>query len=249
MHHRPHRRPDGLVGLVDIELHPIELLQEIVRELDVGLVDLVDQQHRPLVGVEGFPELAAADVVADVLDPLVAQLAVAQAGDGVVFVEALLGLGGRLDVPGDQRGVERLGDFIGQHGLAGARLALDQQRTFQRDGGVDRDLQVIGRHIVVACLRSAAGSFKFLRRAHGCASNNCSIRRTLRGGPAVASAIEDALQSAPGLIETGSEAGMSPRSRGRGSLPHGGRADRGRARGDRPWALATAICAGVASVA
>ena len=29
-----------------LELHPIELLQEVVGELDVGLVDLVDQEHR-----------------------------------------------------------------------------------------------------------------------------------------------------------------------------------------------------------
>ncbi len=32
--------------LVDVELHPIELEQQVVGELDVGLVDLVDQQHR-----------------------------------------------------------------------------------------------------------------------------------------------------------------------------------------------------------
>ena len=98
-HHRADARLDGLVGLVDVELHPIELVQQVVGEFDVGLVDLVDQQHRPLGGVEGLPQLAALDVVVDVLDPLVAQLAVAQAGDRVVFVEALLGLGGRLDVP------------------------------------------------------------------------------------------------------------------------------------------------------
>jgi hypothetical protein len=39
---------DRLAGLVDMELHPVELLQEVVRELDVGLVDLVDQQDRAL---------------------------------------------------------------------------------------------------------------------------------------------------------------------------------------------------------
>ena len=42
---RPALRLDRLAGLVDEEFHPIELLQEIVRKLDVGLVDLVDQQH------------------------------------------------------------------------------------------------------------------------------------------------------------------------------------------------------------
>ena len=41
------RALDRLAGLVDVELHAIELQQQVVRELDVGLVDLVDQQHRP----------------------------------------------------------------------------------------------------------------------------------------------------------------------------------------------------------
>ena len=40
---------DGLVRLVDVELHAVELLQQVVGELDVGLVDLVDQQHGALV--------------------------------------------------------------------------------------------------------------------------------------------------------------------------------------------------------
>jgi hypothetical protein len=32
-----------------MELHPVEFLQQVVRKLDVGLVDLVDQQDGPLV--------------------------------------------------------------------------------------------------------------------------------------------------------------------------------------------------------
>ena len=44
---RPLPRPHGLAGLVDVELHAVELEQQVVRKLDVGLVDLVDQQHRP----------------------------------------------------------------------------------------------------------------------------------------------------------------------------------------------------------
>jgi hypothetical protein len=44
---------------------------------------------------------------------------------------------------------ERLGDLARQFGLAGAGLALDQQRAFQRDGGVDRDRQIVGRDIGV----------------------------------------------------------------------------------------------------
>ena len=37
-------------GLVDMELHAVELVQQVVGKLDVGLVDLVDQQHRALCG-------------------------------------------------------------------------------------------------------------------------------------------------------------------------------------------------------
>src|SRR3546814_7058701 len=38
-------RGHRLVGLIDMEGHAIEFLEQIVREFDVGLVDLVDQQR------------------------------------------------------------------------------------------------------------------------------------------------------------------------------------------------------------
>ena len=146
---RPMFGLDGLMRLVDVELHAIEFLQQIVGELDVGLVDLVDEQHGALIHRERLPQLALADVVADVGDPRVAELAVAQPADGIVFVEALQRLGGGFDVPLDQRRADRLGDFDGEHGLARARLALYQQRPLQRDGRVDGDLQVVCRHVVL----------------------------------------------------------------------------------------------------
>lgn len=137
-------RLDGFVGLVDVELHLVEFLQQVVGELDVGLVDLVDQQDHPLLGLEGLPELALLDVVAHVVDLVHAQLRVAQTAHRVVLVEALVGLGGGLDVPGDQPGAEGFGQLLGEHGLAGARFALHQQRPLQGDGGVDRELEVVG---------------------------------------------------------------------------------------------------------
>ncbi|MCY1541009.1 hypothetical protein D9M68_766810 [compost metagenome] len=72
------------------------------------------------------------------------QLGIPQAAHRVVFVQALMRLGGGLDVPGDQPGAEGLGQLLGQHGLAGTRLALDQQRALQGDGGIHRELEVIG---------------------------------------------------------------------------------------------------------
>ena len=145
---RPVPGADRLAGLVDEEFHPVEFLQQVVRELDVGLVDLVDQQHQPAVGGERPPERAGADVVADVVHARVAELAVAQPADRVVFVEALGGLGRRLDVPFDQRQAERGGDLAGELGLAGAGLALDEERPLQRDRGVDRHRQVGRRDVV-----------------------------------------------------------------------------------------------------
>ena len=67
---------DGLTGLVDKEFHAIQLHQQIVGEFNIGLIDLVDQQNNLLLRREGFPELAALDVLADVLDFTVTQLRV-----------------------------------------------------------------------------------------------------------------------------------------------------------------------------
>jgi hypothetical protein len=95
------------------------------REVEnVGLVDLVDQDHRRRFTFKRLPEDALDDVTADVGDLRLAKLRVTQARDGIVFVETLLRLGRRLDMPLEQRQSERGGDFLGQHGLPGPRLTL-----------------------------------------------------------------------------------------------------------------------------
>jgi hypothetical protein len=98
---------------------------------------------------ERLPQFTAADVIGDVVDAAIAQLPVAQAGDGVIFIQALLRLGRRFDVPFDQFGARRLGDLIGKHGLARTGFALDQQRAAQGDGGVHRNLQIVGGDIAL----------------------------------------------------------------------------------------------------
>ena len=141
-------RPDGLAGFVDEEFHAIQLLQQVVGELDVGLVDLVDQEHRALRCGEGFPQLAAADVVGDVMHALVAELRVAEPRHRVIFIEALLGFRRRLDVPLDDGGADGGCDLTRQHGLAGAGLALHEERAFEHDGGIDGRLEVIGCDVI-----------------------------------------------------------------------------------------------------
>jgi hypothetical protein len=147
-HERALFRADQLVGFVYVELHAVEFAQQVVREFDVGLVDFVDQQHGLLVRLERLPQHAFDDVIADVLHALVAELRIAQARHRVVLVQALLGLGGRLDVPLQQWHAERGGDFFGEHGFAGTGFALDQQRALQRHRGVDRELEVVGGDVL-----------------------------------------------------------------------------------------------------
>ncbi len=144
----------GLLRLVDVELHPVELAQEVVGELDVGLVDLVDQHHRRRRRLERLPQHAALDVVGDVADMLVAQLRIAQPRHRVVFVESLLGLGRRLDVPLQQRPRQRTRDLLGEHRLAGAGLALDEQRPLERDRRVDGEHQVGGGDVGVGAFEA-----------------------------------------------------------------------------------------------
>src|SRR5262249_58330903 len=99
---------------------------------------------------------AADDVVGDVVDAQIAELAVAQPRHGVVLVEALLRLGGRLDMPLDEWHLQRGGDLEGQHGLAGAGLALDEQRALQGDGSVDSDLEIARGDIARGAAESLA---------------------------------------------------------------------------------------------
>jgi hypothetical protein len=88
------------------------------------------------------------------VDAFLAQLAVAQAGDGIVFIKALMCLGGAFDMPFDQRGVQGLGNLVGQHGLASAGFTLHQQGPAQQHCGIDRDLQVFGGDVAFGTLET-----------------------------------------------------------------------------------------------
>mmetsp|Transcript_119892 Transcript_119892/g.333502 ORF Transcript_119892/g.333502 Transcript_119892/m.333502 type:complete len:344 (+) Transcript_119892:5035-6066(+) len=61
---RPVLGLDQLARLVHVELHPVDFAQQVVRELDVGLVDLVDQQHAGPVAGDGLQQGAFEQVVA-----------------------------------------------------------------------------------------------------------------------------------------------------------------------------------------
>ncbi|MPN55759.1 hypothetical protein SDC9_203443 [bioreactor metagenome] len=71
-------------------------------------------------------------------------------------------LGRRFDVPLEQRHVQCPCNFFGEQRLAGARLTLDEQRTLQGNGGIDRQGQVARGDIAIGtfefhCLSSVLG--------------------------------------------------------------------------------------------
>ena len=140
---------DGLAGLGDVELHAVQLPEEVVGELQVGLVDLVDEQDHLLLAGEGLAQLAQLHVLLDIVHALAAELAVIQALHHVVDVEAVLGLGGGLDVPDGQGLAHGGGDGLGQHGLAGAGLALDEQGLLERDGDIGGLEQLLAGDVVL----------------------------------------------------------------------------------------------------
>ena len=80
-------------------------------------------------------------------DVAVAEAAVVQARHGVVDVEAVLRLAGRLHVPADELEPERLGQVLGEQRLAGARLAAHQQRPLERERHVHGLAQLVGRDV------------------------------------------------------------------------------------------------------
>src|SRR5216117_303884 len=127
--------------------------------------DLVDEEHDRRLRSERLPQHSADDVVADLVHPGVAELGIAQAAHGVVFVQALLRLGRGLDVPFEEREPDRLCNLHGEHSLARPRLAFYQQGAFERDRRVDREREVVGGNVSFRAFeshRSILGS--------GCAS-------------------------------------------------------------------------------
>ena len=66
-------------------------------------------------------------------------------------------------MPLDERGPERTRNFLGEHRLAGAGFALDQQRPLERDRGVDREHQIRCGDVSFGAFATAVGHRGFWR--------------------------------------------------------------------------------------
>ena len=143
---------DGVACFVDEKLHLIEFLKQIVWKLNVGLVDLINQQDDFFASFKGFPKFAFLNVVGHVMDFVLAQLAVAQAADRVIFIQPLLGAGCGFDVPFDQSHTKAARNLLGQLGFASAGFAFDQKGAFQCDGRIYGNCQVVGCDVGICAL-------------------------------------------------------------------------------------------------
>ena len=144
-HHHGTLAGDHLVArLGDDEPHPVQLVQEVVGELQIGLVDLVDEEHDPVARGERLPERPVLDVPPDVLDVAVAESRVVQALDGVVDVQPVLRPRGGLHGPVDQAEAQGRRDGLGE-----------LRRPLQRQGAVDRRLERRGGEVLVRATEPA----------------------------------------------------------------------------------------------
>ena len=92
-HQRAGFCPHLLLRLIDKKFHPIQFQQQIVRKLDVGFINFINQQDHLFVSFKGLPHFTANDVVANVMNFIIAKLTIPQSRDSIVFIKALLGLG------------------------------------------------------------------------------------------------------------------------------------------------------------
>jgi hypothetical protein len=75
------------------------------------------------------------------VDARIAELPVPEPRHRVIFIQALMRLGGRLDVPFDERRADGCGDLVREHGLAGSGFALDEQWPAESDGRIHATLR------------------------------------------------------------------------------------------------------------
>ena len=136
------RRPFGRDGadLGDRDLEVGEDLEQEGLELVVGPVDLVDEQHAFLTGLDG-PEKGSLDEEAgteQVLEGLLGsglllgqRTRVEDLAGVVPLVEGLVGVDALVALEADQLDVEDRRQHLGDLRLARPRLALEQQRATQ----------------------------------------------------------------------------------------------------------------------
>ena len=135
---------DLVTGLAHDESHPVDLVQEVVRELEIGFVDLVDEENDALFRLQRATEGPELDVAPDVFYALgadVTEASVVETLHGVVDVETVLRPRRRFHGPVNQLEAEGLGDRRREQGLPGSGFPLHEKGALEDQGRVDGSLQ------------------------------------------------------------------------------------------------------------
>ena len=143
----------SIVPQQELEAFPAMTICPDHNDTNFGKVESLD--HLVSAGIGQAPptwvRLDAQDL--NVVHASLAKLAIPEAADRIVFIEALRGTGRRFDVPFDESGVERIRNLSGEFGLSRARLSFHQKRSLETDCGIDGDTQIVGGDISLCALK------------------------------------------------------------------------------------------------
>ena len=82
--------------------------------------------------------------------------------NGIIGVQAVLGLGGGFDIPGNQLHAQSFRYSLGEHGFSGAGFSFNEQRPFQGGSYIDAVCQALIRYIGSCGLKAVLHRYEFL---------------------------------------------------------------------------------------
>ena len=84
---------NALIRLEDVKMHLVKFIEQVVRKLDVGFINFVDEHYRLCVRRKRLPETAKPDITFDVRHITIAKARIVEALHRIVNVQPVFGLG------------------------------------------------------------------------------------------------------------------------------------------------------------
>jgi hypothetical protein len=138
----PGAKSQRRVHIRHLELHLIELVQEVIGKVSGGLVDLVDQDDRGRRRANGLAECAVREVLAGVFRAGVARGGVVKPAKRIDLIEEIARCRSRFCMEFEDPASELGGNRPCERRLSAAWLAGDQERLVECEGDVHRGGEV-----------------------------------------------------------------------------------------------------------
>ena len=152
---------DRLSGLRNIKFHLVKLPEQVVRELQIRLIDLVDKENRLFFLLKRLAHLSETDVSGNIINAVRTKLAVVKTLYRIVHIKTVLCAGRRFNIPDQKFHIEGSGNRLREHRLSSARFSLDQERLFERRRNVNAADQFIRSDVFVTAVKLLHGKFSF----------------------------------------------------------------------------------------